>query len=85
MALDTGQTARDLLAEGSEALLQAAFCTGDYAIARARLNQAREVAHDRAVEAAIADRLGWLLHFEALDTTGTRHMPTRNWRCSNTR
>jgi hypothetical protein len=59
--------AGELLAEGAEALLEAAFRTGDYAIAQARLNQARDVVQDRATEAAIADWLGWLLHFQALD------------------
>ncbi|HEY3610905.1 MAG TPA: hypothetical protein VGL06_25640 [Pseudonocardiaceae bacterium] len=65
--MHTGEQAGDLLAEGAEALLEAAFRTGDYTIAHARLNQARDVVHDRATEAAVADRLGWLLHFQALD------------------
>ena len=63
----TGGDADELLAEGGEALLEAAFRTGDYTIARAKLTLARDVVHDRATEAAIADRLGWLLHFQALD------------------
>lgn len=65
--MTTGESAGKLLAEGAEALLEAAFRTGDYAVAETRLNQAREAAADRATEAAVADRLGWLLHFQALD------------------
>jgi tetratricopeptide (TPR) repeat protein len=65
--MHTEELADDLLAEGAEALLDAAFRTGDYTIAHARLNRARDVVRDRATEAAIADRLGWLLHFQALD------------------
>lgn len=65
--MNTQERAGDLLAAGAEALLEAAFRTGDYTIARTKLTQARDVVDDRAIEAAIADRLGWLLHFEALD------------------
>ncbi|HEX4703327.1 MAG TPA: tetratricopeptide repeat protein [Pseudonocardiaceae bacterium] len=65
--MNTQEQAGYLLVEGAEALLEAAFRTGDYTIAHAKLNQARDVVADRATEAAIADRLGWLLHFQALD------------------
>jgi len=65
--MNTGESAGDLLAEGAEALLEAAFRTGDYTIADTKLRQAQAVATDRATEAAVADRLGWLLHFHALD------------------
>jgi tetratricopeptide (TPR) repeat protein len=65
--MNTGEPAGDLLAEGAEALLEAAFRTGDYTIAETKLRQAQAVATNRATEAAVADRLGWLLHFHALD------------------
>lgn len=65
--MSTRERAGDLLAEGAEALLEASFRTGDYTIAQVKLNEARDVVDDRATEAEIADRLGWLLHFQALD------------------
>ncbi|GIH17035.1 tetratricopeptide repeat protein [Rugosimonospora africana] len=64
------QFAADLLAAGSEALIEAAYRTADYAGARAALAAARDAAvrdGNRAAEAAALDRLGWLMHFEALD------------------
>lgn len=60
-------SARELLAAGAEALLEAAFRTGDYSVAETKLAQARARAEDSATEAAVLDRLGWLLHFQALD------------------
>ncbi|HEX4222536.1 MAG TPA: tetratricopeptide repeat protein [Pseudonocardiaceae bacterium] len=65
--MTTHDQAAELLADGAEALLEASFRTGDYTIAQVKLNQAREVVDDRTTQAAIADRLGWLLHFQALD------------------
>lgn len=63
----TTESAAELLAEGSDALIEAAFRTGDYTTARTKLDQAQGIATDRATQAAIADRFGWLLHFQALD------------------
>lgn len=62
-------TARTLLAAGSEATLEAAFSTGDYAPAWQMLEDAWERAHgegDRIAEAAALTRLGMLAHFAAL-------------------
>jgi tetratricopeptide (TPR) repeat protein len=62
--------AGEVLAEGAEALLEAAFRTGDYGGVEALLRSALEQAMadgDRATEAATLDRLGWLAHFQALD------------------
>jgi tetratricopeptide (TPR) repeat protein len=59
-----------LLAAGNEAMLEAAFRTGDFAAAEAHLTEARkraEQAGDRAAEAAAVDRLGMLMHFRQLD------------------
>jgi tetratricopeptide (TPR) repeat protein len=64
------ETAGELLSAGAEALLEAAFRTGGYDDAEAMLRAARVRAGadgDRAVEAAAIDRLGWLMHFQALD------------------
>jgi tetratricopeptide (TPR) repeat protein len=66
----TGKSAGELLAAGAEALTEAAFRTGEYADAEALLRAALQRAEadgDRAVEAAALDRLGWLLHFGAID------------------
>lgn len=65
--MNTGQPAGDPLTEGTEALLEAAFRTGDYTVAEAKLYQARDAAADPATAASVADQLGWLLHFQALD------------------
>jgi tetratricopeptide (TPR) repeat protein len=68
--MGTGESAAELLAAGAEALLEAAFRTGDYADIQTRLQAARVRAGadgDRATKAAALDRLGWLLHFQALD------------------
>ncbi|AGZ45024.1 tetratricopeptide repeat protein [Actinoplanes friuliensis] len=62
----TGET----LAAGNEAMLEAAFRTGDYDQAERAfqelLSQARADG-DRALEAAVLDRLGMLMHFQALE------------------
>jgi tetratricopeptide (TPR) repeat protein len=66
----TGNQATGLLAAGAEALTEAAFRTGDYAEADALLREALAAARttgDRATEAAALDRLGWLMHFTAID------------------
>ena len=58
-----------LLADGNEAMVEAAFVTGDFAQAEelltAALAQAKEH-KDRAAEAAALDRLGMLMHFRAI-------------------
>ncbi|MEU4219840.1 tetratricopeptide repeat protein [Actinoplanes sp. NPDC026623] len=62
----TGQT----LADANEAMIEAAFRTGDYDEAertfQGLLSRARSDG-DRALEAAVLDRLGMLMHFRALD------------------
>ncbi len=66
----TEESAGDVLAAGAEAMIEAAFRTGEYADAEAMLRAARVRAGaggDRATEAAAMDRLGWLMHFQALD------------------
>lgn len=66
----TDESAGDLLATGAEAMIEAAFRTGDYADAEEMLQSALEVARadgDRVTESAALDRLGWLLHFQTLD------------------
>ncbi len=68
--METEATAEALLAAGNEAMLEAAFRTGDFATAEETLNEARAVAEkagDRASEAAALDRLGMLMHFRQLD------------------
>jgi tetratricopeptide (TPR) repeat protein len=58
------------VAAGNEAMLEAAFRTGDFAAAEAQLTEARRRAEkdgDRATEAAAIDRLGMLMHFRQLD------------------
>ena len=68
--MTTGNQATDLLAAGAEALTEAAFRTGDYTEADNLLREALAAARnagDRAAEAAALDRLGWLMHFTAID------------------
>ncbi|HEX3593002.1 MAG TPA: hypothetical protein VHV74_25530 [Pseudonocardiaceae bacterium] len=66
--MDSEASARDLLTEGWEALQEAAFRTGAYDEAEELLRGALDrVADDRATEAEILLRLGWLMHFQALD------------------
>jgi pentatricopeptide repeat protein len=64
--MTTGQT----LAAGNEAMLDAAFRTGEYdeaeQIFRELMDRARADG-DRALEAAVLDRRGMLMHFQALD------------------
>src|SRR5919112_1023789 len=58
------------VAAGNEAMLEAAFRTGDFTAAEAQLTDARRRAErdgDRATEAAAIDRLGMLMHFRQLD------------------
>ncbi|WP_203821487.1 tetratricopeptide repeat protein [Paractinoplanes ferrugineus] len=62
-------TAGALLAAGNEAMLEAAFRTGDYFPARQLLTAARERAQhsrDRVTEAAALTGLGMLAHFAAI-------------------
>lgn len=66
--MDPEASARDLLTEGWEALQEAAFRTGEYDQAEELLRGALDrVADDHATEAEILLRLGWLMHFQALD------------------
>ena len=68
--METEASAATRLATGNEAMLEAAFRTGDFALAEEALNQARALAEqdgDRAGEAAALDRLGMLMHFRQLD------------------
>jgi tetratricopeptide (TPR) repeat protein len=68
--METDATAAALVAAGNEAMLEAAFRTGDFAAAEATLTEARALAEkdgDRATEAAALDRLGMLTHFRQLD------------------
>jgi tetratricopeptide (TPR) repeat protein len=68
--METDATAAALVAAGNEAMLEAAFRTGDFAAAEATLTEARALAEkggDRAAEAAALDRLGMLMHFRHLD------------------
>jgi tetratricopeptide (TPR) repeat protein len=63
-------SARELLAAGTEATIEAAFRTGDYDRAEPLLEAARSRAEedgDRRTEAGAIDQLGWLTHFRALD------------------
>lgn len=65
----TEPTAGALLTAGSEALIEAAFCTGDFSAAHRLLTAARErgrQAHDHVGEAAALTRLGMLTHFAAI-------------------
>jgi tetratricopeptide (TPR) repeat protein len=66
----TEGSATELLAAGTEATVEAAFRTGEYRGPEVVLREALRLARadgDRATEAGALDRLGWLLHFEALD------------------
>jgi tetratricopeptide (TPR) repeat protein len=66
--MDPDASAPDLLAEGWEALQEAAFRIGAYDEAEELLRAALDRAgDDRATEAGILLRLGWLMHFRALD------------------
>jgi tetratricopeptide (TPR) repeat protein len=71
-------SAGDLLAAGTEASIEASFRTGEYErpeeLVREALRRAR-VDGDRATEAGALDRLGWLLHFQALDSDRERAQP----------
>lgn len=60
-------SAAELLAAGWEAVLEAAFRGGGFWVAEAKLTRARDIVTDHATEAAVLDRLGWLLHFQALE------------------
>jgi tetratricopeptide (TPR) repeat protein len=67
--MGTDSPAASLLATGNEAMLEAAFRTGDYEPARRLLEAAREQARldgDRAAEGTALTRLGMLVHFAAL-------------------
>jgi tetratricopeptide (TPR) repeat protein len=69
MSMGSEPTAGALLAAGSEALVEAAFRTGDYLPARQLLEAARlraREARDRIDEGAALTKLGMLLHFQAL-------------------
>ena len=68
--MQSGGSAGELLAAGTEAMFEGAFRTGDYDDAEAMLEAARcraEADGDRAAEAGTLDRLAWLMHFRALD------------------
>jgi tetratricopeptide (TPR) repeat protein len=67
--MGTETSVATLLADGNEAMLEAAFRTGDFAPAEELLTAARAQAQqnqDRAAEAAAIDRLGMLMHLRAL-------------------
>jgi tetratricopeptide (TPR) repeat protein len=67
--MDNGESAGEMLAAGAEAMVEAAFRTGEFDSAetmlRAALAQAREDG-DRSTEAGALDRYGMLTHFRAL-------------------
>jgi tetratricopeptide (TPR) repeat protein len=68
--MQTEGSASELLAAGTEAMYEGAFRTGDYGDAEMMLEAARRRAEadgDRGALAAAIDRLGWLMHFRALD------------------
>ena len=63
-------TTGDTLAAGNEALLEAAFRTGDYEPAERTFQELLTRARadgDRALEAAVLDRQAMLMHFRALE------------------
>jgi tetratricopeptide (TPR) repeat protein len=68
--MQTPESAAELLAAGVDAMVEGAFRTGEYAGAADLLDSARaraSAAGDRFTEAAAIDRLGMLMHFQALD------------------
>lgn len=63
-------TTGDTLAAGNEAMVEAAFRTGDYEAAERTFQELLTLARadgDRALEAAVLDRQAMLMHFRALD------------------
>ncbi|RSM48591.1 hypothetical protein DMB66_45990 [Actinoplanes sp. ATCC 53533] len=63
-------TTGDTLAAGNEAMVEAAFRTGDYEAAERTFQELLTRARadgDRALEAAVLDRQAMLMHFRALD------------------
>jgi tetratricopeptide (TPR) repeat protein len=63
-------TTGDTLAVGNEAMIEAAFRTGDYEVAERTFEELLTRARadgDRALEAAVLDRQAMLMHFRALD------------------
>jgi tetratricopeptide (TPR) repeat protein len=63
-------TTGDTLAAGNEAMMEAAFRTGDYETAERTFEELLSRARadgDRALEAAVLDRQAMLMHFRALD------------------
>lgn len=63
-------SASELLAAGTEAMIEAGFRTGEYDAATELLEAALRRAQadgDRAAEAGALDQLGMLMHFQALD------------------
>jgi tetratricopeptide (TPR) repeat protein len=67
------ETAAELLAAGAEAMVEAAFRSGEFDRAERTLEAARSSAAadgDRATEAAALDRLAMVMHFRALDRGG---------------
>jgi tetratricopeptide (TPR) repeat protein len=61
------KTAPEFFAAGAEALIEAAFCTGEYGRARELLQKAHDAAAvggDRATEALANERLGMVAHYE---------------------
>jgi Tetratricopeptide repeat len=62
-----GRTPREFADAGAEALIEAAFCTGDFSPARELLEMARDAAAaggDRQTEALAIERLATLAHYE---------------------
>jgi tetratricopeptide (TPR) repeat protein len=62
-----GQTPREFADAGAEALIEAAFCTGDFGPARELLETARDAAAsggDRQTEALAIERLATLAHYQ---------------------
>jgi len=68
--MQDGGSAAELLVAGTDATYEAGFRSGDYAPAEDLLQEALRRARadgDRATEAGALDRLGWVMHFRALD------------------